>query len=87
MSASGPKRTCVCASHMSASSAKADITFAGLRFRGRYWGQGGHSGLRRTCRLLTLSGHPRVQNLESYRSPLISILVLPHAWHSNVRRS
>jgi hypothetical protein len=29
-----------------------------IRFRGRYWGQSGHDLLRRTCLLLTQSGHP-----------------------------
>ena len=33
------------------------LPFAGIRFRGRYWGQSGHGLLRRTCLLLTQSGH------------------------------
>jgi hypothetical protein len=31
--------------------------FAGIRFRGRYWGQSGHGLLHCKCPLLTQSGH------------------------------
>jgi hypothetical protein len=57
MSAIGPKRTSLVALHMSAFEGKADMTFAGIRFRGRYWGQSGHALLHRTCLLMTQSGH------------------------------
>src|SRR5262249_32011572 len=43
---------------MSAFGGKAN-SFAGLRFRGRYWGQSGHRFLQRICLLLTQSGHRR----------------------------
>src|SRR5262249_54122134 len=38
LSAFGPKRTCASALQMSAFGGKADMTFAEIRFRGRYWG-------------------------------------------------
>jgi hypothetical protein len=31
--------------------------FAGIRFRGRYWGQSGHALLHCRCPLMTQSGH------------------------------
>ena len=37
MSAFGPKQKWVGAAHRSASGSKADMTFPGIRFRGRYW--------------------------------------------------
>jgi hypothetical protein len=39
MSAFGPKQTFLVAPHMSAFRGKADMTFCGVRFRGRYWGK------------------------------------------------
>src|SRR5262245_3815964 len=59
MSAIGPKRTSLDAPHMSVFGSKPDMTVAGIRFRGRYWGQSGHACLRCTCLLLTQSGHLR----------------------------
>jgi hypothetical protein len=38
-SASGPKQTQASAPNVSAFGGKADMIFAGIRFRGRYWGK------------------------------------------------
>ena len=40
--------------------------FADVCFCGRYWGQSGHGLLRRTCLLMTQSGHRRQARLNFY---------------------
>jgi hypothetical protein len=42
---------------MSLSGVKRTWPFAGIRFRGRYWGQSGHALLHCICPLMTQSGH------------------------------
>jgi hypothetical protein len=69
MSAIGPKQTWTIAPHMSAFMGKADMTFCGSRFRGRYWVQSGHCGLRRTCLLLTQSEHRRFRIAAAQTDP------------------
>ena len=39
------------------SGVKQTYRFAGIRFRGRYWGQSGHGFLHRKCLLMTQNGH------------------------------
>jgi hypothetical protein len=62
MFAFGPKRTLLFASHTSAFRGKADMTFAGIRFRGRDWGESGYDFLQRGRLLLTQSGHAVFQS-------------------------
>src|SRR5262245_27665513 len=57
MSAFGPKRTSVFALHMSAFGGKADMAFCGCLLSRSLL------GVKRTCTLLTQSGHPNVQGL------------------------
>jgi hypothetical protein len=57
MSAIGPKRTSLVAPHMSAFGGKADMTVCANPLSRSLLGQSGHDVLRRTCLLMTQSGH------------------------------
>ena len=57
MSAFGPKRTSLVAPHMSAFGGKADMTVCGNPLLRSLLGAKRHDLLRRTCLLLTQSGH------------------------------
>ena len=59
ISAIGIKGTFQSRSRMSTFGGKAERPFAGIRFRGRYWGQSGHALLHCICPLITQSGHQR----------------------------
>jgi hypothetical protein len=56
---------------MAAFGGKADMTIAGIRFRGRYWWQSGRALLHCICLLLTQSGHYVVRHCLPLRPNLL----------------